>query len=357
MSERSEQDPSSPSPSPEAEGGVIADDGAGFHAGERAVQDLYGLGARMAAIGPQVLRDHMPDQHRVFFMALPFVLVGSVDAGGLPWASLLAGPAGFIQAPDPRVLSITATIPAGDPLADHLVPGAALGLLGIVPETRRRNRLNGRVLRVRSPAEMEAEGAAPAAIDPTALCIDILVDQCFGNCPRFIRPRVAAPGRGGMTQTPPVAVADRLSPAAREMIAAADTLFVASAADSRASGRAAGVDVSHRGGPRGFAVVEADGAVTVPDYAGNRYFNTLGNMVLRPAAGILVPDFLTGDLLSLSGDVEIIWQGPELRRHPGAERLWRLRPRRVIHMAGAWGARLRETDGRGMGIGVDGVPA
>ncbi|MFD0390022.1 hypothetical protein ACFQ4K_23100 [Tistrella bauzanensis] len=65
------------------------------------MQDLYGLGARMAAIGPQVLRDHMPDQHRLFFMALPFVLVGSVDAGGLPWASLLAGPAGFIQAPDP----------------------------------------------------------------------------------------------------------------------------------------------------------------------------------------------------------------------------------------------------------------
>ncbi|MFD0390023.1 hypothetical protein ACFQ4K_23105 [Tistrella bauzanensis] len=55
-------------------------------------------------------------------------------------------------------MSITATIPAGDPLADHLVPGAALGLLGIVPETRRRNRLNGRVLRVRSPAEMDAEG-------------------------------------------------------------------------------------------------------------------------------------------------------------------------------------------------------
>ena len=41
--------------------------------------------------------------------------------------------------------------------------------------------------------------------------------------------------------------------------------------------------------------------LTVPDYRGNRYFNTLGNMLAWPRAAILVPDFETGDLLHLQG--------------------------------------------------------
>ncbi|MGV0762074.1 pyridoxamine 5'-phosphate oxidase family protein [Tistrella mobilis] len=318
-----------------------AAEGIGFHLGERAVQDLYGLGERMASIGAQVFMTALPDPFRLFFMDLEFLVVASVDGQGLPWASLLAGPPGFIASPDPRVLSILGAVPAGDPLAANLQPGAALGLLGIDLATRRRIRVNGRVL------ALDRDGAPR---------IDLLVDQCFGNCPRYIRPRQAVPGRGGMDPAPAVVSQAVPDPRAREMIAQADTIFVASAADTRVEGRAAGADASHRGGPAGFVAVDEAGVITVPDYAGNRYFNTLGNMVLRPAAGLLVPDFATGDLLTITGDVEIVWQGPELARHPGAERLWRLRPRRVVHLAGAWRARLRETGGRVVELGPDGRP-
>ena len=89
-------------------------EGIGFHLGERAVQDLYGLGERMAAIGAQVFMTTMPDPFRLFFMDLEFLVVASVDGQGLPWASLLAGPPGFIASPDPRVLSILGAVPAGD---------------------------------------------------------------------------------------------------------------------------------------------------------------------------------------------------------------------------------------------------
>jgi predicted pyridoxine 5'-phosphate oxidase superfamily flavin-nucleotide-binding protein len=43
-----------------------------FHAGERAAQARGGVAPRAAAI-----RDWMPDQHRAFFAALPFVLAAS----------------------------------------------------------------------------------------------------------------------------------------------------------------------------------------------------------------------------------------------------------------------------------------
>ena len=60
-----------------------------FHAGERAVQERVGVAARMAEFGPRVIRDFMPDQHREFFAQLPFVIAGTKDAAGQPWA---AGP-------------------------------------------------------------------------------------------------------------------------------------------------------------------------------------------------------------------------------------------------------------------------
>ena len=114
-----------------------------FHEGEVALQERAGSRAKLAEIGPRVIRDHMPDQHREFFAQLPFVLVGTVDAQGQPWASVLAGEPGFVSSPDPRRLVVRARPLAHDPLAANLADGAAIGLLGIEPHTRRRNRLNG----------------------------------------------------------------------------------------------------------------------------------------------------------------------------------------------------------------------
>ena len=116
-----------------------------FHAGERAVQQRVGVAGRMADLGPRVIRYFMPDQHREFFAQLPFVIAGTTDAAGQPWASVLAAPPGFIQSPDARTLVLHAQPLAGDPLQDTLVDGASVGLLGLEPHTRRRNRMNGMV--------------------------------------------------------------------------------------------------------------------------------------------------------------------------------------------------------------------
>jgi hypothetical protein len=115
----------------------------------------------------------------------------------------------------------------------------------------------------------------------------------------------------------------RLDGPARAAIVAADTLFVAS------TDGGAGVDISHRGGRPGFVRVDGD-TLTVPDFAGNRYFNTLGNLLVDPRAALLFADFTRGDLLHLQGRVEIAWQVPDGERLDGAERLWRL------HVTQAW---------------------
>ena len=107
------------------------------------------------------------------------------------------------------------------------------------------------------------------------------------------------------------------------MIVGADTFFVASYADNENGARR--VDVSHRGGRPGFVHVAEDGVLTIPDYAGNLFFNTLGNLLLNPRGGLVFAGFDTGDLLQLSGDTEIILNSPEIKKFEGAERLWRSR--------------------------------
>ena len=271
-----------------------------FHAGEIEVQTRVGVREQIEAAGQRMIRDAMPLQHREFFAKLPTLLVGSLDAHGRPWASMLAGRPGFIDAPDEHRLHIAVRPERDDPLAEHIAAGAALGLLGIEPHTRRRNRMNGHVL------EVDATG------------FSVGVEQSFGNCPKYIQAReprwVELPARGGQTERSQ----HRLSDAAQALVLSADTLFIASAADD-------GVDVSHRGGKPGFVRVTQDATgrttLTLPDFRGNFLFNTLGNIVADPRAGLLFADYTSGDLLQLTGSAQIVWEGEEVLSFAGAQRL------------------------------------
>lgn len=286
-----------------------------WHAGEKQLQQRAGVAERMETFGRKVIRDHMPEQHRVFYRQLPFVLLGSVDAEGRPWASILEGTPGFAHSPDPRLLQLDSPLQPGDPASAALCAGAAVGLLGIELHTRRRNRLNGRIRQA---------GAAGLSIE---------VEQAFGNCPQYIQLRqFEFSGSEAPAALPATEHANALDDAARALITGADTCFVASYIEHQDGSRS--VDVSHRGGQAGFVRVEGD-CLTLPDFAGNLHFNTLGNLLLNPRAGLLFIDFATGELLQLSGSTKLILEGPEIQAFQGAERLWQLQVERLVRRPGA----------------------
>ena len=88
--------------------------------------------------------------------------------------------------------------------------------------------------------------------------------------------------------------------------------------------RSEGVDVSHRGGLPGFVQVidDTDGtSLVIPDYQGNFFFNTLGNLLQWPLAGLLFVDPATGDMLQLAVTTMLQLEGPELAAFAGAQRL------------------------------------
>jgi len=266
-----------------------------FHTDELAVQARAGVTAKGA-----VIRDFMPEQHRSFFGALTQVFLASADRDGWPLATLLQGDPGLLDSPDPATLRVGALPEPADPAAGTLHVGQEIGLLGIDLATRRRNRANGVV----------------SALDTTGFTV--AVRQSFGNCPQYIQ-------RRALTRTQAAgAAAQELSSVdarARVLIEGADTFFVATR--SRAAiGSAGGADISHRGGRPGFVRVDRD-TLLIPDFRGNRYFNTLGNILGEPRSSLLFVDFDSGDVLQLQGLASIDWSDPAASRFEGAERVWR----------------------------------
>jgi len=271
---------------------VNAAPGTPFHDGELELQERAGWRDRLAAGASRFIRDYLPGQHREFFAQLPFVAVGMLDAAGLPWAGMLAGRPGFISSPDERHLDLRAEFAASNPLAPCVAPGANIGLLGIEFHSQRRNRANGVI-----------ESGPPG-------WLRVRVNQSFGNCPKYIVPRALGFRDPGALELPgPEGAA--LSARALALVHSSNTLFIASAARPHATDRREACDISHRGGEPGFVIVEEGASqlrLWIPDYRGNNFFNTFGNILRHPFAGLAFADFVRGELLMLSGPAEVVWE-------------------------------------------------
>ncbi|MEL6937088.1 MAG: pyridoxamine 5'-phosphate oxidase family protein [Cyanobacteria bacterium J06607_17] len=276
-----------------------------FHAGELAIQSRLNVQTQIDRQGRRSIREYLPEQFRRFFAKLPYVTVGTVDAMGNPWASILVGELGFLSTPNEYTLSVKAAPLPGDPLATTLASGIDIGFLGIELHTRRRNRINGVV------TTAHAEG------------FEVKVRQSFGNCPQYIQARTSELYALGLETSRTISEISVLSEKEKTLITSADTFFIATAYQADTAGVASGVDVSHRGGKPGFIRIDGDHILTVPDFAGNRHYNTFGNLEVNPRAGLLFIDFTQGDLLYLTGVANVIWEGPEISEFEGAERLMR----------------------------------
>jgi len=283
----------------------MAEEGSVFHEGEKAIQSRLGIRDRMEKAGRASIRDHIAEPHQAFLRRLSLFVVGTLDAAGRPWASVLTGQPGFVQARDAGTLSVGGRPAYGDILEKTLAAGAGIGGLAIDLETRRRVRVNGTI----------------AAIDENGF--DVKVGQSFANCPKYIQARSIEPldraSDNGVQPT--VSYGSILNKAQAAFVAAADTFFVASRAGGDAEDVSQGLDVSHRGGLPGFVIVAHETSLLFPDYGGNRFFNTLGNLTIDPRCGLTFVDFHSGNVLQLSGEAEILWQPHHASRFPGAERV------------------------------------
>ena len=264
---------------------MLNDDGV-FHAGERSLHKKLDISERQHELGLRMIRDHMPDQHREFFAMLSSVHIGALDSSGHPWAVMRVGEAGFMASPDDKTLKISSSPLSGEPADLDFSIGAKVSVVGIEFETQRRNRLNATI----------------AAVEGDTLSLH--VDQSYGNCPKYIQIRTKT--SAGATQPAPSKTATALSHVDKAQITRADTLLIASRAAQLGDDPRAGVDINHRGGMPGFISILDDKTIQFPDYKGNNFYNTFGNIVTDNRVGIQFVDFETGTLLNLKGTAALV---------------------------------------------------
>jgi predicted pyridoxine 5'-phosphate oxidase superfamily flavin-nucleotide-binding protein len=273
-----------------------------FHAGELAVQDRAGVADRAARMARPATRAELPPPAREFLAGLPYAFLAGLDWSGRPWAAALAGPPGFLGALGERTIGVRAWPAAAVPLRLR----GQVGLLAIDLDARKRMKAKGTVER------LDADGFVLRA------------DRVYALCAQYIQRREL---RGPLRRPRPELV-HRGAGLTREQLArveAADTFVVATHHTHT------GADASHRGGYPGFLVSAGPTTLVWPDYAGNRMFNTLGNIEASGRAGLLVPDFDSGRTLNLTGRAEILWE-TDL---PGAERAVRFEVEEAVEVAGA----------------------
>ncbi|WP_166371987.1 pyridoxamine 5'-phosphate oxidase family protein [Psychromonas sp. SA13A] len=264
-----------------------------WHQGELSVQKRAGTAQKMAEIGPKFIREFMPQQHRDFFQSLSMIYIGYSDSKSETRASLLFGEPGFITSSSETTLQINTQYSLNDFNNNHLNVGDRIGLLGIEFISKRRNRLNVIIT------------------DINQKNIQVKVLQSYGNCPKYIQPKILVtnPHYDAQSTSSTVSLTQNI----QELIINADAFFIASRFDDGQALNNRGVDISHRGGVAGFITINEKGQLLVPDYVGNGFFNTLGNLLENPIASLLFCDWQQGHAYQITVSSEILWSEQRLQ--------------------------------------------
>ncbi|TLD32360.1 oxidoreductase-like protein [Venturia nashicola] len=248
-------------------------------------------------------------QAAYMLQSAPLLAIGTLDSELRPWVALWGGESGFAKPLGGGIVGVRADIDiAYDPVAEAFIPkskrkdgevvrsegeGKIFAGLTIDLMTRKRVKIAGKMI------AGAVGGVGEKGIGEIQAAVKI--EQSLGNCPKYlnrkdIRPAPAHPEL--------LSTSLKLTSEGIALLAKADLFFISSSQENK------DMDANHRGGPPGFVRVVSnseDGAeIIYPEYSGNRLYQTLGNLMVTPRAGIVIPDFETGDVLYLTGDTEVL---------------------------------------------------
>ncbi|KAJ9655714.1 hypothetical protein H2198_005511 [Neophaeococcomyces mojaviensis] len=258
--------------------------------------------------------------------ASPTIALGTVDDQDRVWCTLWGGDAPIAQqVARGGVIGIRTEVDASfDPVVEALYGGRDDGEvvrqegkmvsgLGIHLEERDRMKLFGVMIAGSLTAD---EGRAnKGSTNPDGgsetgqqgwtgnAQLVLQITQSLGNCPKYLNKKVIESYQGAKPRL--VSDSPLLTKEAVSHIHSADLFFVASRGPED-------MDCNHRGGPPGFLRVQPptasdSGSVLVwPEYSGNNLYQTLGNIVTNPSVGLVIPNFINGNVLYLTGHAEVL---------------------------------------------------
>ncbi|KIS72165.1 uncharacterized protein UMAG_00583 [Mycosarcoma maydis] len=308
-----------------------------WHAGELFIQSQLGHSEAVAG-AHAVFQPRLTAQHQQFHTALNILSVCTLDGRGRPWGSFLSasdGSHGFIKSPSfNSLIAAGMKLHEGHPVETALKEGAKFGMtrlvrgddteyqgpglrliagVGIMFENRRRNKFSG-FINERNVGSQDQR------------TIQVEVMESLGNCPKYINTRnlVPNPNHDPVTlhKSLDLAPGESLPKETLEHIAQADTIFLATRYTSPVQTIfQSRLGINIRGGKPGFLRITTEATTDgiggtvrrqvayLPDYSGNRFMSSLGNIHSDKVAGITVPLMKQGlpiDVVYLTGEARVL---------------------------------------------------
>lgn len=282
-----------------------------YQEGQLALQKITGeeeiAQGRLAMIQPSIHERSIP-----FIEKQIFAFLGSEDADGNIWLSLLIGERGFISVPNLQEVNIDLSkvvTSKDDIFFTNIKTNPTVGMLFHQAAKRARYK-----------------AWSKASVQENQLSFDIKMG--YKSCPKHIqKERIELPEES-QALTPEFIKGNKLGQSEKDWITNAHTFFVSSQT------KQGDIDSAHRGGDPGFIEILDDGQLRIPDYFGNSIYSTLGNIYVNPKAALLFVDYEKGEALQLSGTAALQFDQnseSDLYRSGETGRFWTFETKRWIH--------------------------
>lgn len=249
-----------------------------YHAGQLAIQKKTGE-EEIANRRLPKFQSTLHERSVRFIERQVLAFLGSEDASGDIWISLLVGERGFIHIPSLKEVKFDLSkviSNQSDIFFKNIETNPIVGLL--FHEAAKRSRY-------------KAWGIARKEEDQVSF--DITMG--YKSCPKFIqREKIEVP-EDSKSVSPAYQNGTTLGTSEREWISSAHTFFIATQT------KKGEIETSHKGGNPGFIEIQENGVLRIPDYFGNSIYNTLGNIYENPKAALLFVDYKKGETLQITG--------------------------------------------------------
>jgi NAD(P)H-flavin reductase len=303
-----------------------------WHEGEERVHKLTGVD-RM--VGDNPTSPFLTPRAAYMVQRYPLMALGTLDDQSRPWVTVWGGEPPFAQQVARSVLGIRTTVDTiHDPVVQALFKGETSGEvlkeegagrpvagLSILLEERGRVKLAGNVVggacsaheptsndssedTKDTPTPTATSTATPTPTGAGEIQLVLKITQSLGNCPKYLNRKLITPAIPSPTLLESGA---HLGPKSLSLISRADLFFIAT------SHAHEDMDCNHRGGPVGFIRTHSQSQspnapteIIYPEYSGNNLYQTLGNLLTTPLAGLCIPDFESGDVLYVTGRAEVL---------------------------------------------------
>lgn len=276
-----------------------------FHSGEHMLQLRAGIRRSIEALAAEEITRKLDADTVTRLPPRRTVIVALLDDSGYPTCTAVSGQRGLLASTECGDLAI------------------------------RRRDLPETISRLATPLDAPVSLLVPMFAEREALRINgwiahatdeqfvVEIDQAFTNSRKYLH--IRGEHRNG-TDTEPSSVEPNLRPRGSlsrqmsELLRNADTLFVSTRHSETGKSPRQSLDVSHRAGLPGFMVTPDANTVLWPEYGGNGFFNTMGNLMLDSRCGLVVMAGNGPQALHLRGKAEVLWHDDLLEEATGTRR-------------------------------------